>query len=249
MNTADQLDYQIVGDDFQAVVITLDPGEAVRAEPGAFIWMEDGVEMSTTTGGGLMKGLKRKIAGESFFVTSFTNEAHDRRDLSFAGSFPGKIIPMDLSKTGEMLCQRDSYLCSAGGVEVSMAFTKRLGAGMFGGEGFVLQRLRGDGLAFVHAGGFVTERELGAGETLRVDTGCVVAFEPSIDYDISMIKGVRSKLFGGEGLFQALLRGPGKVWLQSSPLSRFARRIMAASGQGEARRGFGVLGDMIGGGE
>ncbi len=247
---ADQVDYKIIGDDAQAVVIQLDPGEAVRAEPGAFMWMEDGVEMETSTGGGLMKGLKRKLAGEKFFLTTFENRVNDIRKVTFAGDFPGKILPMDLGQ-GDILCQRDAYLCSADGVEVTLAFTKRFGAGFLGGEGFFLQRLSGDGLAFVHAGGYIVEQELGRGESIRVDTGCLVAFDPSVDYDIRMVKGVKSMLFGGEGMFYAHMTGPGRVWIQTTPFSRFAAKVMGAAGggTGEVRRGFGIrmLGDILGG--
>ena len=246
---ADQVDYRLEGDDFQAVVITLDPDEAVRAQPGSFMWMEDGIEMDTSTGGGLMSGLKRKIAGESFFITSFRNEANSRREVGFAADYPGKIKPVDLAR-GSILCQRDAYLCSAHGVEVTVAFTRRLGAGFFGGEGFVLQRLQGDGLAFINAGGHIVERDLAAGEELRVDTGCLVGFEDTVDYDIRRIKGVKSMLFGGEGLFLALLTGPGKIWIQTTPFSRFANRVLSAAGggRGEVRRGgMGMFGGLIGG--
>lgn len=245
----DQIDYELVGDDFQAVVIRLDPGEGVRAEPGSMMWLEDGVEMETSTGGGLLKGLKRKIGGEHFFISTFTNHGSQSARVGFAAEYPGKILPVDLAR-GDLICQRDAYLCSAKGVEVTVAFTKRLGAGFFGGEGFILQRLSGDGLAFVHAGGYLLERELAAGERLRVDTGCVAAFEESVDYDIQMIGGIKTKLFGGEGLFYATLRGPGKVWIQTTPFSRFADRVIAAAGgsRGEKRRGSavsGMLGDLI----
>jgi len=246
---ADQVDYRLEGDDFQAVVITLDPGEGVRAEPGAFMWMENGIEMDTGTGGGLMSGLKRKIAGESFFITTFTNDASERREVGFAASYPGKIKPVDLSR-GDILCQRDAYLCSANGVDVTVAFTKRLGAGFFGGEGFILQKLHGSGLAFIHAGGHIIERELARDETLRVDTGCIVGFEDSVDYDIKMLKGFKSMLFGGEGLFYAVLTGPGKIWIQTTPFSRFADRVVGAArgGQGEVKRGgMGMLGNLLGG--
>lgn len=246
---ADQIDYELIGDDFQAVVITLDPGEAVRADPGSMMWMEPGVVMDTSTGGGVFKGLKRLIGGESFFITSFTNEGAERSRVAFAGDFPGKILPVDLSR-GTVLCQRSAYLCSARGVEVSVAFTKRLGAGFFGGEGFILQKLVGDGMALIHAGGHIVERELLPGDTLRVDTGCIVGFEESVDYDIQMVRGVKTMLFGGEGLFHAVLRGPGKCWIQTLPFSRFADRVMAAAGgsRGEKRRGSsvsGMLGDLI----
>jgi uncharacterized protein (TIGR00266 family) len=243
---ADQIDYELVGDDFQAVLVRLDPGEAVRAEPGAMMWMEDGIEMDTTTGGGVMSGLKRAIGGESFFITTFTNEGAAPARVGFAADYPGKILPVDLGR-GTIMCQRDAYLCSAHGIEVSVAFTKRLGAGFFGGEGFILQRLRGDGLAFIHAGGHIIERELEAGERLRVDTGCIVGFEEAVDYDIQRIKGVKSMLFGGEGLFYAVLTGPGKIWTQTTPFSRFADRVMSAAGgsQGQHRRGGGLLGGLI----
>ena len=248
---ADVIDYELIGDDFQAVVINLDPGEGVRAEPGSMMWIEDGIEMDSSTGGGILKGLKRMVGGESFFITTFTNEGRAPSRVGFAADYPGKILPVDLSETS-ILCQRDAYLCSAHGIEVSVAFTKRLGAGFFGGEGFILQRLSGDGLAFIHAGGHIIERALEPGETLRVDTGCVVGFEEAVDYDIKMIKGIKTKLFGGEGLFYAVLRGPGKCWIQTTPFSRFADRVMTAAGgaRGETRRGSGVsgmLGDMIAG--
>lgn len=248
---ADQINYELIGDDFQAVVITLDPGEAVRAEPGSMMWMEDGISIETSTGGGIMSGLKRKIAGESFFITSFENEGSSRANVAFAADYPGKILPVDLAR-GDVLVQRDAYLCSAHGVDVTVAFTKRLGAGFFGGEGFILQKLHGDGLAFIHAGGFIVEKELKHGERLRVDTGCIVGFEQAVDYDIERLKGVKTMLFGGEGIFTATLTGPGKIWLQTTPLSRFANRILsaAAGGKGEVRRGSsvsGFLGNVLSG--
>lgn len=247
---ADQVDYRIEGEDLQAVTIILDPNEGMRAEPGAMLWMEDGIEMATSTGGGLMSGLKRKLSGESFFISNFTNQANDRREVTYGGPHPGRIVPLDLS-SGEILCQRDAYLCSAHGIEITLAFTKRLGAGLLGGEGFFLQRLKGDGWAFMHAGGHVIERTLGPGESLRVDTGCLAAFEASVDYDIRMVKGIKSMLFGGEGMFLAHLTGPGKVWLQTMPFSRLARRIGSAmrGGKGETRRGgpAGMLGGLLGG--
>lgn len=243
---ADRIDYKIFGDDMQGVSIMLDPGETVRAEPGAMMWMEDGIEMSTSTGGGVLSGLKRAIGGESFFITSFTNEGRSSATVGFAADYPGKILPVDLSR-GEVMCQRDAYLCSALGIEVSVAFTKKLGAGFFGGEGFILQRLRGDGLAFINAGGHLLERELARGETLRIDTGCVVGFEATVDYDIQMVKGIKSMLFGGEGLFFATLRGPGKCWIQTTPLSRLANRVLSAAGgsKGQHRRFGNILGDIL----
>jgi uncharacterized protein (TIGR00266 family) len=245
---ADQIDYRIVGDDFQAVEITLDPGEAVRAEPGAMMYLEPGIHMETSTGGGLMSGLKRMVGGESFFVTTFDNRSQRRAKVGFSAAYPGKIMAVDLS-LGPIYCQRDAYLCSADGIQVSVAFTKRLGAGFFGGEGFILQKLSGDGLAFVHAGGYVIERDLEHGEELRVDTGCIVAFQDSVDYDIQRIKGVKSMLFGGEGLFYAVLRGPGKVFIQTTPFSRFADKVMSAAGgnKGQVHRGGNLLGNILGG--
>jgi len=246
---ADEIDYEIFGDDMQGVSVRLDPGERMRAEPGAMMWMEEGIGMETSTGGGFLKGLKRKIGGESFFITTFQNHGGQPATVGFSAEYPGKIIPVDLAEVGEVMCQRDAYLCSAYGVEVSVAFTKRFGAGLFGGEGFILQRLRGDGLTFMHAGGHVLERRLGPGETLRVDTGCVVGFEASVDYDIQMAKGVKTMLFGGEGLFLALLTGPGRVWIQTTPFSRLADRVMSASrgSKGEHRRFGDVIGGFLGG--
>ncbi len=235
---ADQIDYELVGDDFQAVIVTLDPGEGVHAEPGSMMWMEDGIDMDTSTGGGILKGIKRKFGGEKFFITSFTNEGKQVARVGFAADYPGKILAVDLAR-GPVFCQRDAYLCSAVGVDVSVAFTKRLGAGFFGGEGFMLQKLSGDGLGFIHGSGHIQERELAAGERLRVDTGCIVGFEASVDYDIRFIRGIKTLFFGGEGLFHATLVGPGKCWIQTTPLSRFADRIIAAASAqiGETTRG------------
>jgi len=249
---AHEIDYNIIGDDMQAVIITLDNGEVVQAEAGAMMYMTNGVEMNTGTGGGLLKGVKRIITGESFFITSFKYTGPAQGDVGFAAPYPGKIISLDLSQMGTMLCQRDAYLCSAYGIDISVAFTKRLGAGFFGGEGFILQRLQGDGLAFVHAGGTVMEHQLNAGETLRVDTGCLVAFQESVDYDIQFVGGIKTAFFGGEGLFFAKLQGPGKVYLQTLPFSRLADRVYAATRRntGEVRRGSsisGILGDIISG--
>ncbi len=246
---ADKIEYRIHGDDLQMVEIILDPGEGVRAETGTMTFMEDGIEMETSTGGGLLRGLKRAIAGESFFITTFTNRGRQPASVAFAAPYPGKIIPIDLStEGGSFICQRDSYLCSAQGIEVEIAFSKRLGAGLFGGEGFILQRLSGDGLAFIHAGGTVIEKQLAPGQTLQVDTGCIVGFSPSVDYNIRFVKGFRNILFGGEGLFLATLTGPGKVYLQSLPLSRLADRILSASRRqvGEQKGVAGLGGDILG---
>jgi len=247
---SDVIDYTIYGDDMQIVEIELDPGEGVRAEAGTMMYMEQGIEMQTSTGGGLFKGFKRMITGESFFITTFLNNARNKSRVAFGAPYPGKIVPLDLGVLGgSFICQKDSFLCAARGVEIEVAFTKRIGAGLFGGEGFILQRLTGDGLSFVHAGGTIVEKRLAAGETLRVDTGCLAAFAPTVDYDIQFIGGFKNSLFGGEGLFLASLTGPGLVYLQSLPLSRLADRIVAASrfgsNQGE-QRGMGGLGGIGG---
>lgn len=263
--SVDVIDYQIIGDDLQAVVVTLDPGEAVVAEAGAMMYIEDGVEMATglsmkKDAGGLFGRLfeagKRVVTGESFFITIFANQGTQRRDCAFGAPYPGHVVPIELGEhRGRILCQKDAFLCAAQGVEVDIAFTKRFGAGLFGGEGFILQRLSspsGRGQAFCHAGGTTIRRELGPGERLRVDTGCIVAFEEGVDYAIEMVPGIKNKFFGGEGLFYAALRGPGTVWLQTLPFSRLANRIYAAAPQtGGPRKGEGsVLGgvfDIIGG--
>ena len=227
---AHEIDYRLIGDDLQIVEVELDPGEAVRAEAGAMLYMDDGIRMDTGTGGGFMKGLKRRITGESFFITSFTNDGRGKARAAFSAPYPGKVIALELAaQGGRFLCQKDTFLCAASGIEIEVAFTRKIGAGLFGGEGFILQRLTGDGLAFCHAGGTVIERDLAAGETLRVDTGCLVAFAESVDYDIEFQGGFKNALFGGEGLFLATVRGPGKVFLQSLPFSRLADRIVAAS--------------------
>lgn len=206
--------------------------------------------MQTTTGGGLFKGFKRMLTGESFFITTFLYTGAGKGHVAFSAPYPGKIVPLDLTRLGgEFLCQKDGFLCAAEGIDIDIAFTKRLGAGLFGGEGFILQRLSGNGLAFVHAGGTIIERELNHGEQLRVDTGCLVAFAPSVDYDIQFIGGFRNALFGGEGLFLATLTGPGKVYLQSLPFSRLADRILAAARfqNKDQRKGIaGLGGDLLG---
>lgn len=245
---ADVVDYQIYGDDLQLVEVELDPGEGVRGEAGTMAYMEDGVEMSTGTGGGIFKGLKRAVTGESFFITTFANGGEGKARVGFAAPYPGKIMALDLGALGgQFLCQKDSFLCAANGVEIEVAFTKRLGAGLFGGEGFILQKLEGDGMAFMHAGGTLIERDLSDGETLRVDTGCVVGFAPSVDYDIQMVGGFTNSLFGGEGLFLTKLTGPGKVYIQSLPFSRLADRIEAGlkSQTGESTGAAGLGGDLL----
>ncbi|HMJ88314.1 MAG TPA: TIGR00266 family protein [Candidatus Acidoferrum sp.] len=252
-----EIDFKVYGDDMQFVEIELDPMEAVVAEAGGMMYMEDSIQMETIFGdgsqqnsgflGSLLGAGKSLLTGESLFMTVFQNRGAGKKKVAFGAPYPGKIIPVDLSELGgELLAQKDSFLCAAKGVSVGIAFTKRLGAGLFGGEGFILQRLQGDGLAFVHAGGTIMQRDLAPGETLRVDTGCIVAFQPSVNYDIQMVGGIKSALFGGEGLFFATLRGPGRIWLQSLPLSRLAGRIYAAApqGGGKGREEGSVLGGI-----
>lgn len=247
----DEIDYRVIGDDMQLVEVALDSGEAVRAEAGAMLYITDGVEIQTSTGGGVFKGLKRVFTGETFFITSFLYTGTGRGVAAFAAPYPGKIIALDLQQYGgSILVQRDGFLAAAAGIEIEVAFTKRLGAGIFGGEGFILQRLQGDGLAFVHAGGTVVRRELKAGEKLRVDTGCLVAMTEDIDYDIQLIGGVRNALFGGEGLFLATVSGPGTIFLQSLPFSRLADRVMQAARfeqKGEKKGVAGMGGGLLGG--
>jgi len=255
-----EIDYRVLGDDLQLVEIELDPQEAVIAEAGAMTYIEDGIEMQTifgdgsqgSTGGlvGMLLGAgKRVLAGESLFMTVFANSSGARRKAAFAGPYPGKILPVHLTELGgELICQRDSFLCAAKGVELGIAFQRRLGTGLFGGEGFILQRLKGDGWAFIHAGGTILDRVLAPGETLRVDTGCIVAFQPSVHYDIQLVGGIKSALLGGEGLFFATLRGPGRIWLQSLPFSRLADRIYASAPKaGGNRRGEGSILGGLGG--
>ena len=257
------IDYHIHGDDLQFVEIELDPGEATVAEAGGMMYMDEGIAMETifgdgsTQNSGLMGALlgagKRLLTGESLFMTVFQNQAAGKKKVAFGAPYPGKIVPVNLRELGgELIAQKDSFLCAAKGVSISIAFQKRLGVGLFGGEGFIMQRLTGDGLAFVHAGGTLLERTLAPGETLRVDTGCIVAFQPTVDYDIQLVGGIKTALFGGEGLFFATLRGPGKIWLQSLPFSRLAGRIVAAApqtGRGGREEGsiLGGLGRVIGG--
>jgi uncharacterized protein (TIGR00266 family) len=252
-----EVDYDILGDDMQYVKIVLDPGEAAVAEAGGMMYIEDGIEMQTIFGDGsqaqrgLLEALvgagKRLLVGESLFMTVFANQAGGRRAVAFAAPYPGRIQPVHLAEIGgELIAQKESFLAAAKGVSIGIAFNKRFGAGLFGGEGFIMERLQGDGWAFLHAGGTLEQRTLAAGEMLRVDTGCIVALEPSITYDIQFVGGLKTALFGGEGLFFATLRGPGRIWLQSLPFSRLASRIYAAAPQtGGRRRGEGsVLGSL-----
>ncbi len=260
-----EIDYKVFGDDLQFVEVELDPQEAVVAEAGGMMYMEDGIEMETIFGdgsqqsqnsgflGSLMSAGKRLITGESLFMTVFQNRGQGKKKVAFGAPYPGKIIPIHLAEIGgELIAQKDSFLCAAKGVSVGIAFNKKIGVGLFGGEGFIMQRLTGDGWAFVHAGGTIIQKQLAPGETLRVDTGCIVAFQPSVQYDIQYVGKVKSALFGGEGLFFATLRGPGHVWLQSLPLSRLADRIVAASpraGGGGREEGslLGGIGRMLDG--
>jgi uncharacterized protein (TIGR00266 family) len=256
---AHEIDYEILGEEMQLVEITLDPQEACVAEAGAFLYMEPGIQMETIFGDGskqqssgimgkLLSAGKRVITGESLFMTAFGNTAGQRQKVAFASPYPGKIIPMDLKKLGgTMICQKDAFLVCARGISLGIAFQKKLGVGFFGGEGFILQKLEGDGLAFVHASGMIIERELKPGETLRIDTGCLVAFEPSVNYDIQFVGGFKTALFGGEGLFFATMTGPGRVWIQSLPFSRFASRIFAAAPQRGGSKEEGSLLGSIGG--
>jgi len=251
-----EVDYKIIGHDMQMVEVELDTGETVIAEAGAMTYMEEGISFEAKMGDGssaesglfgkLLNAGKRAITGESLFMTHFTHNGGGKGHVSFAAPYPGSIIPVDLSAIGgELLCQKDSFLCAALGTKLDIAFTKRLGVGFFGGEGFILQKMSGDGMVFIHAGGTVIEKEL-HGETLRVDTGCLVAFQPSVDYDIERAGNLKSMVFGGEGLFMATLKGHGKVWLQSLPFSRMADRILAnAPAHGGSDKGEGsVLGGI-----
>src|SRR5438093_6080367 len=232
----DVVDYEIKGSEMQFVEVELDPGESAVAEAGSMMYMTDGINMETVFGdgsqqrsgvmGALLGAGKRLLTGESLFMTVFSNQGAGKQQVAFAAPYPGKILAMDLKQLGgELVCQKDSFLCAARGVSIGIAFQRRLGVGLFGGEGFIMQRLQGDGLCFVHAGGTVHPLDLSAGQTLRVDTGCLVALQPSVDYDIQYVGKVKTALFGGEGLFYAMLTGPGRVWLQSLPFSRMADRI------------------------
>jgi uncharacterized protein (TIGR00266 family) len=259
--TAHEIDFQLFGSEMQFVELELDPGESAIAEAGSLMYLTRGIEMETVFGdgsasseqagvlGALLGAGKRLLTGESLFMTVFTNRAPSRQRVAFAAPYAGRIIPMDLGRLGgELVCQKDSFLCAARGVGVEIAFQKKIGVGLFAGEGFILQRLTGDGLTFVHAGGTIHSIDLAPGEDLRVDTGCLVALQPSVSYDIEFVGKVKTALFGGEGLFFVRLAGPGKVWLQSLPLSRLADRIHRAAPQTGGRRvGEGTVLDQLGG--
>lgn len=258
-----EIDYTIYGEEMQYVAIELDPNEGVVAEAGSFMMMDDNIKMETIFGDGsqndssmmgkIFGAGKRLLTGESLFMTAFYNVGVGKKSVSFASPYPGKIIALDLSKFGNrFICQKDAFLCAAKGVSVGIEFSRKLGRGLFGGEGFIMQKLEGDGMAFVHAGGTTAVKELAAGETLRVDTGCIIGFDRTVDYDIEFVGGIKNTLFGGEGLFFANLKGPGTVYVQSLPFSRLAKRVWAAAPQGGGNsKGegsiLGGLGDLLGG--
>lgn len=263
MRTNHEIDYKIYGEELQFVEIELDPTETAIAESGAFMMMDNGIEMQTIFGDGsqqqdnsilgkLFSAGKRILVGESLFMTAFTNTGQGTKRVSFAAPYTGKIIAFDLQQLGgKIIAQKDAFLCAAKGVSIGIEFQKRLGTGIFGGEGFIMEKLEGDGLAFAHAGGYVIERELKAGEVLKVDTGCVVAYTAGVDFDIEFIRGIKNWMFGGEGLFFAKLQGPGKVWLQSLPISRLAGRIMQYGTYKRKEEGsiLGGLGNLLDGRE
>ena len=258
-----EIDYKIHGEEMQYVEIELDPQEAVVAEAGSFMMMDTDIQMDTIFGDGsnqdsgvlgkLFSAGKRILTGESLFMTAFLNTSYNKRLVSFASPYPGKIVPINLAeKGGRFICQKDAFLCAAKGVSVGIEFSKRLGRGLFGGEGFIMQKLEGDGMAFVHACGTLARKELAAGEVLKVDTGCIVGFTKDVDYDIEFVGGIKNTIFGGEGLFFATLRGPGIVYIQSLPFSRLAARVWAAAPKGGGKQKgegsiLGGLGDLIDG--
>jgi uncharacterized protein (TIGR00266 family) len=257
-----EIDYRIYGEEMQYVEIELDPQEAVVAEAGTFMMMDEGVKMETIFGDGtkndsgflgkILGAGKRILTGESLFMTAFYNNLSGKRNVSFASPYPGKIVPIDLNEyQGKFICQKDAFLCAAKGVSVGIEFSKRLGRGLFGGEGFIMQKLEGDGLAFIHAGGTLAKKTLQAGETLKVDTGCIVGFTKDVDYDIEFVGGIKNTVFGGEGLFFAKLQGPGDVYIQSLPFSRLAGRVLASLPRGGKDKGegsiLGGIGDILGG--
>ena len=263
MRTNHEIDYKIYGEELQFVEIELDPNETAIAESGAFMMMDNGIEMQTIFGDGsqqqdnsllgkLFSAGKRILVGESLFMTAFTNTGQGKKSVSFAAPYTGKIIAFDLQQLGgKIIAQKDAFLCAAKGVSIGIEFQKRLGTGIFGGEGFIMEKLEGDGLAFAHAGGYVVEKELKPGEILKVDTGCVVAYTAAVDFDIEFIRGIKNWMFGGEGLFFAKLQGPGKVWLQSLPISRLAGRIMQYGTYKRKEEGsiLGGLGNLLDGRE
>jgi uncharacterized protein (TIGR00266 family) len=253
-----EIDYKIYGEEMQCVEVELDPEEAVIAEPGSFMMMTDGIQMQTLFGDGNNKGFmnklftagKRMLTGENLFMTVYTNNSSQKRQVTFAAPYAGKIIALDLARLGnKVICQKDSFLCAAKGVAVGIEFQKKLGTGLFGGEGFIMQKLEGDGFAFVHSGGHVIEKQLQAGEVLKIDTGCIVAFTSDVNYDIQFVGGIKNTLFGGEGVFYAVLKGPGKVWIQTLPISRLAGRILSYGTGSRKEEGtiLGGLGNLLDG--
>jgi uncharacterized protein (TIGR00266 family) len=256
-----EIDYRIFGEEMQYVEVELDPGETAIAEPGAFMMMDDGISMETMFGDGsrqqsggflgkLVNAGKRMLVGENLFMTAFTNTGYGKKHVSFASPYPGKIIPLNLFQLNNtIICQKDSFLCAAKGVSIGIEFQRKLGTGLFGGEGFIMEKLEGDGMAFLHACGHVVEKNLQPGELLKIDTGCIVGFTGGIDYDIQMVGGIKNTLFGGEGFFFATLRGPGKVWIQTLPISRLAGRILQYGTVNRREEGsvLGGLGNMIDG--
>jgi uncharacterized protein (TIGR00266 family) len=260
MRNNHEIDYFIKGEEMQLVEIELDPQETAIAEAGSFMYMDEGIQMETIFGDGsqqqqgfmgkLFSAGKRLLTGESLFMTAYTHTGFGKARVAFASPYPGKIIPIDLQQyNGKLICQKDSFLCAAKGVAVGIEFQKKLGTGLFGGEGFIMQKLEGDGMCFVHAGGHVEERELFPGEMLKIDTGCIVAFTKDVDYDIQFVGGIKNTLFGGEGVFYATLRGPGKVWIQTLPISRLAGRILQYGTRGGKEQGsiLGGLGNLLDG--
>jgi uncharacterized protein (TIGR00266 family) len=261
MRTNHEIDYKIHGEEMQYVEIELDPNETAIAESGSFMMMDDGIQMETIfgdgsqqQGGGILGKLigagKRLLVGESLFMTAFTNAVHGKKKVSFASPYPGKIIPLDLLLLGgKVICQKDAFLCGAKGVSVGIDFQRRLGTGIFGGEGFIMEKLQGDGMAFVHAGGHVFERELFPGEMIKIDTGCLVALTQTVDYNIQFVGGIKNTIFGSEGLFFATLKGPGKVWIQTLPISRLASRVLSYGTTHRKEEGsiLGGLGNMLDG--
>jgi uncharacterized protein (TIGR00266 family) len=256
-----EIDYKIFGEELQYVEVELDPGETAIAEPGAFMMMDDGITMQTIFGDGsqqqnnsimgkLFSAGKRLLVGENFFMTAFTNTGAAKKRVSFAAPYTGKVVALNLLELGgKIIAQKDAFLCAAKGVSIGIEFQRRLGTGLFGGEGFIMEKIEGDGMAFLHAGGFVQERDLQPGELLKIDTGCIVGFTGGVDYDIQFIGGIKNSIFGGEGLFFAVLRGPGKVWIQSLPISRLASRILAFATYNRKEEGsiLGRIGNMIDG--
>jgi len=262
MRSSHEIDFEIFGEEMQYVSIELDPNETAIAESGSFMMMDHGIEMATIFGDGsasnqsggflgkLMNAGKRILTGESLFMTAYTNNGHGKKKVAFASPYPGKIIAINLHQyDGKVVCQKDAFLCAAKGVSVGIEFQRKLGTGLFGGEGFIMQKLEGDGMCFVHAGGHVFHRELQAGELLRIDTGCLVGFTQGIRYEIEMIRGVRNKIFGGEGFFYATLTGPGRVWIQTLPVSRLASRILSYATTTRKEEGslLGGLGNLLDG--